>query len=113
MPCDSYLKPEQTPQQRAREILDGVKRVDTLIASRKVQVKVGPQGAITFVGLTDKERDGMTDVCIYRRLVRSGSAAARMAITRAEQMAGRTVDRKVVAQGIHSHDGGQTWHPRG
>jgi hypothetical protein len=40
----------------------------------------------------------------------SGFALAKLAIMKAEQLAGRTVDRKVVAQGTHSHDGGRTWH---
>jgi len=39
-----------------------------------------------------------------------GSALARAAVTRAEQMAGRSVSRQVIGQGAHSHDGGQTWH---
>jgi hypothetical protein len=113
MPCDTYLKPDQTLNQRVEEVKKRVTAVDRLIASRKVTVKVGPQGAVTFVGIPDEDRDGMTDACIYRMLTRKGSAAARQAIQKAEMMAGRSVDRKVVAAGIHSHDGGSTWHPKG
>ena len=36
----------------------------------------------------------------------SGSALARAAVARAEQLAGRQVDRRAVAVGAHSHDGG-------
>jgi hypothetical protein len=25
-------------------------------------------------------------------------------------MAGRGIDRQAIGQGLHSHDGGQTWH---
>lgn len=113
MPCDTKLKANQTLSQRSEEVRRAAALVDRLLVGRKVQVKVGPQGAVTFLGLTDTDRDGMTDACIYRRITQSGSAAAKMAIARAEQLAGRAVDRRVVAQGIHSHDGGQTWHPRG
>jgi hypothetical protein len=55
----------------------------------------------------------VTDACAMRRIMASGSMAARMAIMKAEQKAGRTVDRKALAQGIHSHDGGRTWHGKG
>jgi hypothetical protein len=113
MPCDTMRKPNQTLSQRVEEVKKRVTVVDKLIAARKVTVKVGPQGAITFTGIPDEDRDGMTDACIYRMLTRKGSAAARMAIQRAEAMAGRSVDRKVVAAGTHSHDGGASWHPKG
>jgi hypothetical protein len=76
-------------------------------------VKVGPQGGIAFDGLSDAERDGVTDACAYRRLMVSGSALAKAAIARAEQLAGRSVDRRVVGHGVHSHDGGRTWHDKG
>jgi hypothetical protein len=113
MPCDTIRKPNQSLSQRVEEVKKRVTAVDRLIAARKVTVKVGPQGAIVFDGISQEDRDGMTDACIYRMLTRSGTAAARMAIQRAEQIAGRSVDRRVVAQGTHSHDGGATWHPRG
>jgi hypothetical protein len=40
----------------------------------------------------------------------TGSALAKQAIARAEQLAGRTVDRAALTAGHHSHDGGKTWH---
>lgn len=113
MPCFTTLKPRQTVSERAAEVRKAVSAVDKLLASKKVKVKIGPQGAVTFIDIPTDVRDGMTDACIYRTLTRTGSAAAKMAIARAEQLAGRSVDRKVVAQGVHSHDGGQTWHGRG
>jgi hypothetical protein len=40
----------------------------------------------------------------------SGSQLAIQAIAKAERLAGRSVDRQLVAQGYHSHDGGNSWH---
>lgn len=110
MPCDTRLKPRQTLQQRAAEVREALKRIDAAIVAGRAKVKVGFQGAFALSGLTDEERDGVTDACAYRRLMVSGSALARAAIAKAEQLAGRTVDKKVIAQGVHSHDGGGHWH---
>ncbi|MDE2426310.1 MAG: hypothetical protein KGO96_10440 [Elusimicrobia bacterium] len=110
MPCDRRLKRGQTIQMRAAEIRRVVELAARGLSSGKVKAKVGPQGAIAFVGLTDAERDGVTDSCMYRRLLTSGSALALQAIAAAEALAGRSVDRQLVAQGAHSHDGGATWH---
>jgi hypothetical protein len=109
MTCDTRLAPRQTLAQRKAEVRKASAIIDKLIAQRKVGVKVGPQGAVTFTGVSDSDRAGMTDGCIYRMLTNGGSAAVRLAIHRAEMTAGRAVDRKAVAQGVHSHDGGNTW----
>ena len=113
MPCDTRLKPKQTIQERAEEVRRAIARIDAALVSGRAKVKVGLQGAITFSDLTDEERDGVTDACVYRRLMVTGSALARAAIVRAEQMAGRSVDRRALAHGVHSHDGGQHWHDKG
>lgn len=113
MPCDTMRKRNQTVAQRVDEVRKRIKVVDKMLAARKVTAKVGPQGAITFTGISAEDRDGMTDACIYRMISRTGSASAKMAILRAEQLAGRSVDRKVVAAGTHSHDGGASWHAKG
>lgn len=113
MPCDTQLKPNQTVAQRMLEVRKAASSIDALVAARKAQVKVGPQGAVTFTGIPDSVRDGMTDACVFRMLSRSGSAATKMAIARAEQLAGRSISRATVAAGVHSHDGGATWHARG
>jgi hypothetical protein len=110
MPCDTRRTSSQTIQQRAEEVRQAVKALDAALVNGRASVKVGPQGAITFVGLTDEQRDGITDACAYRRLLVSGSALAKAAIARAEALAGRSVDRRAIAQGVHSHDGGHTWH---
>lgn len=113
MPCDTVRKPQQTLAQRKEEVRRRMRTIDRLIATGKIKVKVGKQGAIAFTNLADTDRDGITDACIYRMVMLSGSAAAKLAILKAEQAAGVSVNKKVVAQGIHSHDGGATWHPKG
>jgi hypothetical protein len=110
MPCDTRLKPKQTIQQRAAEVRAAVERFSRGLATGKIKVRVGPQGAVAFEGVTERERDGVTDACAYRRIMVSGSGLAKATIARAEQVAGRMVDKRAIAQGHHSHDGGQTWH---
>jgi hypothetical protein len=111
MPCDTKLKPKQTIQQRADEVRKVVSNVNSLIASGKVKPIIDKlTGAIAFQGIDDTARDGVTDACVYRRLMATGSALAKAAIARAEQIAGRSVNKTAVAQGHHSHDGGKTWH---
>lgn len=110
MPCDTRLKPKQTIQERAAEVRRAVGNLDSLIQRGQVRIKVGPQGAIAFSAWADSERDGVTDACAYRRLMTTGSALAKAKIMQAEQMSGRSVNRQVVGQGAHSHDGGKTWH---
>jgi hypothetical protein len=110
MPCDTRLKPKQTLQQRAEEVRRAVARLSEALVSGRVKVKVGSQGAIAFEGWSETERDGVTDTCAYRRLMVTGSALAKAAIARAEQVAGHSVDRRVLVHGVHSHDGGHTWH---
>jgi hypothetical protein len=110
MPCDTRVKRGQSLQQRATEVRDVVAKVGAKLASGQVRVKVGPTGAVALEGITDQERDDVTDACIYRRIMASGTALAKMAFQRAEQLAGRTVNRQSLAHGHHSHDGGVTWH---
>lgn len=113
MPCDTRLKPRQTISERAGDIRRAIEKLDRSLLRRQVKVTVGPQGAIAFVGWPDADRDGITDACAYRRIMVMGSALARQEIARAEQLSGRSVDRRVVAQGVHSHDGGSSWHQKG
>lgn len=104
---------EQTFSERVEEVKTAATKIAAMLAERKIGVKVGPQGAITFTGLSDEDRARMTDACIYRRIMSSGSVASKMAIQRAEQLAGRSVSKSVVANGVHSHDGGASWHAKG
>lgn len=108
MPCDTRLKAGETIQQRAATVRRRTLELSEAIVAGRVRVKVGPQGAVAFEGWT--ERDGITDACAYRRLMSAGSALARAKIAQAEQLAGRSINRQVVGQGVHSHDGGLSWH---
>jgi hypothetical protein len=111
MPCDTRLKPRQTISQRAAEVKQVVYDVNSLIAAGKVKPVIDKKtGAVAFQGLDDNLRDGVTDACVYRRLMVSGSSLTKAAISRAEQIAGRTVNKQALAEGHHSHDGGSTWH---
>lgn len=108
MPCDTRLKKGQTISQRKEEIRTVVERLAKGLAAGIIKPVVGPQGAIAFQGLTEAERDGVTDNCAYRRLLATGSALALQAIQKAEMLAGRKIDKQAVAQGWHQH--GSSWH---
>lgn len=110
LPCDVTLKPKQTIQDRISEVKRMVERLSAGLAAGRYRVKVGREGGVAFVGLSEEDRDRVTDACAYRRIMATGSPLAKAAIARAEQLAGRSVDRQAVAQGLHSHDGGGTWH---
>jgi hypothetical protein len=109
MPCDTRLKQGQTIQQRATEVRRVVDLVAQTLTAGRVKAKVGPTGGIAFIGLSDLERDNVTDACIYRRIMSTGSATAKAAIAKAEALAGRQVDKQALAHGVHSHDG-TNWH---
>lgn len=114
MPCDTMRLPQQTAAERMLEVRKAVPVIARLLAAGQITVKVGPQGAVTFTGITDTDRARMTDACIYRLISGpNASAAVKMKLARAEQLAGRSVDRRAVAAGVHSHDGGQSWHAKG
>ena len=119
MPCDTRLKKiwlsdrtsrQQTIQERAAEVRKRVANLGKQLVAGTVKVKIGPQGAVAFVGWSDSERDGVTDACAYRRLMVSGTAQEKAAFARAEMLSGRAINRQVVGHGVHSHDGGHTWH---
>ena len=104
MPCDTSLKPNQTIKQRVEEVRAVVERVGRLLAMGKVTARVGPTGAVAFVGLSETDRDRVTDNCIFRRIMATGSALARAKLPTVG------VNRQAIAHGHHSHDGGATWH---
>jgi len=110
MPCDTKLKQGQTISDRKAEVLKTVEAVRKGLVSGSIKPKIGPQGAIAFEGLFAIDRNDVTDACIYRRLMATGSALALAEIAKAERLAGRSVNRQAIATGAHSHDGGNTWH---
>lgn len=111
MPCDTRLKPAQTPAARRAEIAKSVASLRARLASGAVRVVVGKNGAVAFQGWDTAERDGVSDLCAYRALTAANSAELRAAVVRAEGLAGTKVNAKMVASGVHSHDGGKTWNP--
>lgn len=110
MPCYTTFRRNQTPAVRKQEVQKVLDTVVSGLARGRIKAVVSKKGGIAFSGLTEQERDDVTDACIYRLIMRQGSAMARHMITKAEQLAGRSVDRAIVNGGEHSHDGGQTWH---
>jgi len=111
MPCDTRLKPRQTIQQRAAEVRKAVDALAVKLLKRQVRPIVDKAtGAITFAGWSEQDRDGITDACAYRRIKVQGNALVQAELARAEAMAGRPVNTKALAQGVHSHDGGVSWH---
>lgn len=111
MPCDTIKKPGQTLSQRTADVKKALVKFNAGLASGAIRARIGPQGGVAFDGISQTDRDGVTDACAYRQIMVTGSALAKSAIAKAEALAGRAVDRSVVATGLHSHDGGKTWHP--
>jgi hypothetical protein len=109
MPCDTKIPQGMTIQTRAEEIRDVVSKIAAALASNRIKVTVGKKGGIAF-NLGSIDRRNVTDGCIYRRIMSGTNAAAKMAIARAEALAGTPVNKQAVGQGLHSHDFGKTWH---
>jgi hypothetical protein len=99
MVCTTLLKPRQTAAQRLAEVAKKMRQLDTLVASGRLKMQV-KAGKPVFSGISEADRDGISDVCIFHTLSNTGSAATRMALARAEQLQG-----KVSRQGVHTHDG--------
>jgi hypothetical protein len=110
MPCDRKLKPRQTISERAQEVRTATERLAAALIAGRIKMTIGPTGAPVFTGWDETSRDGITDACAYRRIMRDGSVAAKLAIAKAEQLAGRSINKQALAHGHHSHDGGLTWH---
>lgn len=109
MACELRLRPRQTAAARTEEVREAAKRLAAGLTSGRVKAKVSKKGAIAFEGFTEDDRNGISDECAYRRIMSGSSQSAKLAILRAEQIAGVSVSKTVLASGVHSHDGGQTW----
>lgn len=110
MACDTQLKPRQTIQERAKEVREATVRLAEALAAGRVKPVIGKDGAVAFTGWEDASRDGVTDACAYRRIMATGTQLAKLALQKAEMLAGRKINPQTVAQGLHSHDGGASWH---
>lgn len=110
MVCDTQTLPGQTLSQRKDEVRRATEALSKGLAAGRIKVKIGPQGAVVFEGLSSSERSRVSDGCLLRRLYVEGSALAKAKLAQAEQLAGRKIDKQVVASGLHSHDFGKSWH---
>lgn len=111
MPCETARAPGQTLDQRKTEVRGAIASLARLLASGQARAIVSrATGSVAFRGWTEGDTSRVTDACAYRMIMSSGSALAKLAIQKAEALAGRTVDRQALAAGHHSHDGGATWH---
>jgi len=114
MVCDTRLRERQTLGERKEEVKKALTQLEKLIAAGKVSVRVGKEGigrgAVAFVGWADSERNGISDGCALRLLSISGSQLTKLKLAQAQQTAGVSINRQVIGQGVHSHDGGATWH---
>lgn len=108
MPCDSGPLAKSAQQQA--DMRAALKRLELMLDKGGVGVIIGENGAMYFNGWSSADRKGWSDVCAFRALSAEGSFALQTAVQRAEMMAGRKLDQNMVAAGIHSHDGGHTWH---
>lgn len=105
MPCTTV---KTGPAELAR-METAISRLEKMIAAGTVQLVVGASGSVAFRGWQDSDRSGVADLCAYRKLLASNSAPLRRALARAEARAGRQADARVIASGMHSHDGGRTF----
>ena len=111
MPCDTKARAGQTLDQRKTEVRTAIARLASALAAGKVQAVVDRRtGAVAFRDWAEGQSARVTDACAYRMIASTGSAAARAAIVRAETLAGRTVSREALHVGVHSHDGGHSFH---
>ena len=107
MPCDTQLAPGVTPEQRLRDVAAALARLELALAQGQARVRIAPNGALAFVDWND--RAGVTDLCAYRALATASSSPLRLALQRAETLAGRKLNPQALAAGWHSHDEGATW----
>lgn len=110
MPCDTRIPAGMTAAQRAEQIRKTLERLDGELASGSVKLKVGPSGAVYFEGWNEADRNGVNDACAFRALQQSNSFALRRAMATCEA-GGRKINLNAINSGVHSHDGGHTWHP--
>lgn len=109
MPCDTRMLKGQSISERKDEIKTAVDKLAQALAAGRVKPVIGAKGGIAFPGWIEGQAGRVGDACAYRRLMSSGSVTAKLAIERAEMMAGRKVDRQAVAQGLHYHEN-SGWH---
>lgn len=111
MPCDSRIPKGMSLEQRNKQITEKLRLLEANLSAGKVKITIGTNGALAFNGWNGDDRSEITDVCAYRALSAENSWALRQAISRAEAQSGRKMNPQAIGAGVHSHDGGKTWHP--
>ena len=115
MPCDTRSRlPGQTLDQRKTEVRTAIAALSAALAAGTAKAIVSrATGSVAFRGWAEGENARVSDACAFRMILSGGSVLAKQAIARAEQLAGRTVSREALTQGIHAHadkDGNLVWH---
>jgi len=104
------MRPSQALELHRDQVREIIAFTDELIRKGKIKIVVDKRtGAIAFDGMTPQERGNVSDACTYRMIMATGTVLAKQAIARAEQLAGRGVNRQALTGGVHSHDVGQSW----
>ena len=111
MSCNLMRDPQQTAEDRAREIQAALAKLQSALGSNQARYQVSPQGFVSIVGWREEDRRRVSDVCAFRMLATAGSWEHRKALAAAESRAGRAVNVQAIGAGVHSHDGGKTFHP--
>jgi hypothetical protein len=115
MACDSRIyRRDQTLAERKVEVKKALTALEKLIASGQVNIRIGTEGigkgAVVLKGWSDAERVGITDACAIRLLMLSGTATTKLKLAAAQQQFGTSINRQTLGAGVHSHDGGLSWH---
>lgn len=111
MVCETRPRRQQTAAERLAEVKATVEAIARALTTGRAKAVVDRStGAVAFAGLLDSERNDVSDACTYRRIMAGSNALAKAAIAKAEALAGRSVSRTALTHGVHSHDGGKTFH---
>jgi hypothetical protein len=112
MPCDTRtVRQGQTLDQRKTEVRSAVAALSAALVSGRAKAIIDKaSGAIAFQGWIEGREAQVSDACAYRYILATGSALAKQMIARAEQLAGRTVNREALRQGVHGHEHGGHMH---
>ncbi len=84
---------------QATRMQDAIERLNRALGDNTATLVIGAGGAIAFRGWN--EREGVSDVCAYRKLASSNSANLRRAIMRAEAISGCKLNRGIALRRSH------------
>lgn len=102
MPCTTRRLTANLSQQRQADL----DKLRAGLRSKQVSVVIGKGGSLAFKGWSSPLA---ADLCAYRQLLGENNLDLRLAIAKAEALAGARLNPTAIASGLHSHDGGATW----